>query len=238
MQLSATTTTFSGRRVCPHNDSNVAPIVRVSSWAGTSTVRRNGFARASVACGSGSLLAGSSGSSTSRIAEGPSGVSTRAAHPAHLRRQRRRNPPVAGEHPHRRCRVQRGQTHEDAGHRRAGGQDQRDRTERCRRRRAEADRRCPRDLRATPAIPRPPPGSMRARSAQLREGSTEPLADDAEAHQSPPSAHRIAPTANGQHVVAHGRRPCEHPACGATTRGRALLPRTRRGSEQDRTLRP
>ena len=48
-----------------------------------------------------------------------------AAQPAHLRRQRRRNPPVAGEHAHRRRRVQCGQSHEDTGHGGAGGHYQR-----------------------------------------------------------------------------------------------------------------
>ncbi len=41
MQLSATTTTLSGGRVCPHNDSNVAAIVSASLYAGTSTVSRS-----------------------------------------------------------------------------------------------------------------------------------------------------------------------------------------------------
>ena len=77
VQLSATTTTLSGGRACPHNDSRSAPIVRVSLWAGTSTVRRNGVCESVRACGPGACWAGSSGSLTSRIAEGPNGVSTR-----------------------------------------------------------------------------------------------------------------------------------------------------------------
>ncbi len=71
VQLSATTITLSGGRVCPHSDSSVAAMVSRSSCAGTSTVRRSGVMAASR-----SLPSGTSGSSvTSRTASGPNGVS-------------------------------------------------------------------------------------------------------------------------------------------------------------------
>ena len=105
MQLSATTTTLSGGRVCAHNDSSVAAIVRLSLCAGTSTVRRNGPCSGSAVAGS--LPGGSSGSRTSRTADGPSGVRTAVRSMRISGDSGRRDPAVASQNAHRGRNVQR-----------------------------------------------------------------------------------------------------------------------------------
>ena len=121
VQLSATTTTLSGGLVCAHSDSNVAAMVRASSCAGTSTVSRNGTCarrRGPATCSG-----GGSGSLDQPHRDGPSGVSTRLRTVRISGGQRRRNPPVARQHPHRSGGVQRGQPKKPAGDRCAGRQD-------------------------------------------------------------------------------------------------------------------
>ena len=103
----------------------------------------SGFARASVACGSGSLLGGKL-----RLVDQPDRCRAQrsqhdAAQPAHLRRQRSRNAAGRGPAPASpRPRAGRPDPRRrwPSPRRRPGSAR---RTERCRRRRAEADRRCP-----------------------------------------------------------------------------------------------
>ena len=154
-----------------------------------------------------------------------------AAQPAHLRRQLSRKPPVAGEHPHRRRRVQRGQSHEDTGHRRRRRPESARRTERCRRRRAEADRRCPRDLHATRSMPPPPPGINASpisatarrlnRATRRRRGSSSITAIGA-----PYRAHRERPGMSWYTAVARAiTRPAGRPRADAPFRRRRVRDR-------------